>query len=263
VPSPADELRVSALSLAPVKGLRIERVPRAQLDPDGLRGDRALFLVDARGRMLNGKQHGMLQRVTASLEAGSLTLALPDGSVLGGELGDGQPLQVSFHSRPREAHLVPGPFSAALSELVGEPVRLVAFAGGAPAVDRGRQGAVTLVSQASVVELGRTAGVALDARRFRMSIEIEGGEAFQEDGWLGSELHIGGDAAIRLKGHVGRCLVTSRDPETGAIDVPTLELLRQMRGTEPTTEPLAFGVYGGVLRGGEIAVGDEVRVVRR
>jgi uncharacterized protein YcbX len=259
VPSPAEHPRVSGLSLAPVKGLRIARVERALIDRDGLRGDRTLFLVDGRGRMLNGKRHGALQQVAARLEGERLTLAFPGGMELDGELRRGEALEVSFFSRPREARLVEGPFSLALSEHVGEPVRLVAFADGGAAVDRGRQGAVTLVSEASIASLAELAREgALDPRRFRMSLEISGAEAFAEDSWIGRDLRIGAEALVRLKGHVGRCLVTSRDPDTGKMDVATLELLRRLRGEAATTEPLALGVYGAVMNPGPVALGDEV-----
>jgi uncharacterized protein YcbX len=263
MPSPADGLRVSGLSLVPVKGLRITRVERATLEEAGLCGDRALFLVDASGRMLGSKRHGALHEVAATLDGPRLTLRFPEGPPLAGELRLGEPLAVSFHHRPRDARVVEGPFSDALSEHVGEPVRVVAFADGGQAVDRGRQGAVTLVSEASVHSLAELAGGELDPRRFRMSIELAGAEPFAEDSWLGMDVRIGAEAVIRPKGHVGRCLVTSRDPETGEIDVPTLDLLRTLRGDEATTEPLALGVYGAVVRPGEIAVGDEVSVVPR
>jgi uncharacterized protein len=256
---------VSGLSLAPVKGLRISRVQRATLEPDGLRGDRTLFLVDERGRMVNGKRHGSLQQVAATLDGGRLTLEFPDGRALSEpvRLGD-ESFSVSFFNRPREARLVEGAFSEAISQHVGEPVRLVAFADGRPAVDRGRQGAVTLVSEASIASLAELAGDGpLDPRRLRMSIELDGAAPFEEDSWLGSDLRIGAEAVIRAKGHVGRCLVTSRDPQSGEIDVPTLDLLRRLRGEVPTTEPLAIGIYGAVVRPGPIALGDAISLQPR
>ncbi len=63
-----------------------------------------------------------------------------------------------------------------------------------------------------------------------------------------------------LHGHVGRCIVTSRHPESGVVDLPTLDLLRSFRSGLDTTEPLPFGVYGEVLRAGVVHVGDRVEV---
>jgi uncharacterized protein YcbX len=90
-----------------------------------------------------------------------------------------------------------------------------------------------------------------------MLIEIDGVPAHAEDSWVGRELRIGG-ASLRFEGHVGRCLVTCRDPDSGEVTLPTLDLLRSYRGELDTTEPLAFGIYGRVLQGGVIRVGDPV-----
>jgi uncharacterized protein YcbX len=58
-----------------------------------------------------------------------------------------------------------------------------------------------------------------------MLIEVDGLDPHAEDAWVGAVVRIGA-AAVRFHGHVGRCLVTSRDPENGEIDLPALDLLR-------------------------------------
>ena len=55
-----------------------------------------------------------------------------------------------------------------------------------------------------------------------------------------------------MHGHIGRCLITSRDPETAEVDLPTLELLAAYRREIDSTEPLPFGIYGEVLVGGTV-----------
>ena len=67
-----------------------------------------------------------------------------------------------------------------------------------------------------------------------------------------------GDALIRWQGHVGRCLVTSRNPDSGDIDLPTLDILGGYRREVDSTEPLAFGIHGEVLQGGTVRIGDPV-----
>ena len=57
-------------------------------------------------------------------------------------------------------------------------------------------------------------------------------------------------------------MITTRDPETGVVDLKTLHLLQSYRGELETDEPLPFGVYGAVRRAGRIRVGDPVRVDR-
>jgi len=221
------------------------------LDSDGARGDRVFFLVDERGRMVNAKRSAALNQVVAELgEGGELSLAFPDGRRVAATPAPGESVEVRFYSLTRPARAIDGPFSQALSEHAGLPLRLVAFDPGRSAVDRGAQGA------AIAAAAGRES---IDTRRFRMTIELDGCEPFAEDGWIGRELRIGG-ARLRPMGHVGRCTVTTLDPDTGEVDLPTLDVLRELRGGAETTEPLAIGVHCAVLEPGEVALGDAVEL---
>jgi len=249
---------VTALSITPIKGTRICGVDAIELGESGALGDRRFFLIDARNRMLNAKVLGNLQAVIASLSGEELMLSFPDGREVSGSVpGGGEAVTARFFSRERAGHLVDGPWNAALSEFAGQELRLVEAGS---AVDRGRDGAVSLVSRGSLERLAQEAGAgSVDARRFRMLIEIDGVAPHAEDQWVGREVEVG-DALLRFEGHVGRCLVTTRDPESGEVTLPTLDLLRSYRGETDTTEPLAFGIYGRVLRGGTVRLGDSVRV---
>jgi uncharacterized protein len=152
---------------------------------------------------------------------------------------------------------VRGPWSQALSDHLGRPLRIV-HAGSA--VDRGRSGATSIISRSSLRRLAEAAASdGLDARRFRMLIEVDGVDAHEEDGWIGRRVRVG-EATLAMRGHVGRCLITSRDPESGEIDLPTLDLLGEYRREVDSTEPLPFGIYGAVLHGGTIRVGDPVEL---
>ncbi len=93
-----------------------------------------------------------------------------------------------------------------------------------------------------------------------MLIEVEGIGAHEEDAWVGRRAKVG-DALLAWGGHVGRCLITSRDPDTGDIDLPTLDILRDYRGEAEATEPLPFGIYGEVVSPGAVRVGDEVALL--
>jgi len=118
---------------------------------------------------------------------------------------------------------------------------------------------VSLISRASLARLAEVGGVdSLDSRRFRMLIEIDGVSAHAEDRWVDNgSIRIGG-AVVRFVGHVGRCLITSRDPDTGVVDLPTLDLLGSYRDDFESTEPLPFGVWGRVVEPGTVRVGDDV-----
>ncbi len=171
------------------------------------------------------------------------------------------PIEVHFYSGLLSGRLVAGPWSEAISNFAGQPLRLVE-AGDEGAVDRGASGAASLISRASLSRLAEEGGCGgVDVRRFRMLIEIDGVQAHAEDAWVGTAVRVG-EALLRFEGHVGRCLITSRDPDTGVVDLPTLDILREYRGGLGTTEPLAFGVYGRVLEPGRIRVGDPVLLDR-
>jgi uncharacterized protein YcbX len=253
-------VNVAGLALTAVKGTRLRTVDAISLGFGGAHGDRAFFLVDASDRMVNGKTLGELNAVVASWSAPVLSLTLPGGDVVSGEVALGEPIEARFYSDTQSGRLVRGPWNSALSELIGQRLRLVLASGGG-AIDRGADGAVSLISRASLSRLASEAGVpAVDARRFRMLIEVDGAGAHEEDSWVGRRARVGA-ALVEFAGHVGRCLITSRDPETGVIDLPTLEVIGAYRRELEATEPLPFGIYGSVVEPGTVRVGDACTVL--
>jgi uncharacterized protein YcbX len=97
----------------------------------------------------------------------------------------------------------------------------------------------------------------VDGRRFRMNFGIEGLGEHQEDEWLGRRVRLG-EAVVVPQGNVGRCAVTTQNPDTGAPDVDTLKALAAYRRVVETTEPLPFGVHAAVEQPGRVRVGDTV-----
>jgi MOSC domain-containing protein len=253
--------RVAWISFTPVKGLRLRQLDTTDLTPDGIPGDRAFFLVDADGAMVNGKRLGPLVTVTAAHDAaaGRLALRFPDGREVAGAVELGAPEDVRFFGLSLRARPLAGPFAEALSEHAGAPLRLVAAPPERPGVDRGRDGAVTLLSRASLERLREQSGTAdpVDPRRFRMTFGVDGVEAHAEDGWRGRDVRLG-EALLRVTGNVGRCAVTTRNAETGVVDFPALHHLAAYRRRLETTEPLPFGVHARVLEPGRVRVGDAV-----
>lgn len=264
-------LTVSALHTTPVKSTQIRAVDAIELDRSGARGDRAFYVVDETGALVNGKRIGSLHTVIAdyAVRGGTLTLRFPDGEEVGAPVRLGAEVVTSFFGAPRPARVLDGPWSAALSHFAERSLRIVTAGS---AVDRGIEGAVSLVSRGSLERLAEVdgpdghdedgarshrSGEAVDPRRFRMLIEIDGVPAHEEDRWVGREIRVG-EARLRIQGHVGRCVTTTRGAESGEVDLPTLKMLATYRLDEPTTEPLAFGVHGEVLEGGSVRIGDAV-----
>lgn len=251
---------IETIAVTPVKGLGLNHPASVELTDTGVPGDRRYAMVDARGNVANGKRLGTLVRVHASFldDPETLLLNLADGTRVGGPVELGEPVDSVFYGRSRSARLVLGDYAEVLSELAGEPLRLVRLPEGG-AIDRVGAGAVSVQSTASLAALGREADVGgpVDGRRFRMTFTLSGAQEHEEDTWIGQHVRIG-DAVIVPEGHIGRCVVTSHNPDTGVPDLDTLNTIARYRGELTTTERLAFGVHARVLEPGRVAIGDRV-----
>jgi len=101
---------------------------------------------------------------------------------------------------------------------------------------------------------GAIAAFGHDGRRLRPNLVVGGVEGLGERGWPGACLRIG-DVLIGVKDLRLRCIMTSFDPDTLVQDKEiTHGIYRRFEGK------LALDCF--VLEGGEIAVGDEVKLVR-
>lgn len=252
---------VAWISSSPVKGLRLQHHETAELTERGIPGDRDFFLVNAEGRMISATRLGPLLSAIASYDPGQgeLSIEFPGGEKVAGAAEPGEPEEVLFGQLRLQVCPVLGPFSAALSEHAGQPLKLLIAPPERSALDRGAIGAVTLISVSSLSVLAAEAGLdeEVDGRRFRMNLGIDGLEPHAEDGWVDREIDVG-EARLQITGNVGRCAVTTRDPDTGEADLDTLGILRRYRSEVETTEPLPLGVYARVLRPGRVSVGAAV-----
>lgn len=252
-------ITVTELSTTPVKSTRLQVVQKIALGRAGVRDNRRFYVIDARRRLVNGKRLGELSAIVAEYTHPRLRLTFPDGTIAEDEVVLGDEVKTKFFSVSDSGRLLKGPWAQALSDYTGQPLELVEAR--ASAIDRGSMGVASVISRASLARLAEENGDDdIDWRRFRMLIEVDGVGAHEEDRWVGRSTRIGG-AVIKWGGNVGRCLTTSRDPDTGKVDLPTLDMLRSYRGSVDATEPLPFGVYGEVLEEGEITVGDQVELL--
>ena len=244
---------VTQLAIAPVKGLRLMPAEELEITATGVAGDRAFVLVDADHKLVETSRAPRLLQVAPGFADGRLTLRFPDGGEVSEVPEPGERVKTAFYDdRPVTGQLVDGALSDALSSHMGHRVSLVAL-------DPAQQGAddspVTLMSAASLAALGDHLGSGIpDGRRFRMTITIDGADAWEEHGWAGREVAIGQEVALRVIDPVVRCVVTTRDPEQGKADLPITKALAELRGKHDVT----FGVWCGVSRPGFVRVGDPV-----
>ncbi len=262
-------MQVARLNVTAVKGTRLDERSEVDLSDNGVLDNRRFYLIDQHGLMFNGKKDGRLVQVDAVYDQQSewLVLRFPGGPEVGGVWTRGVAVTTSFYGRPVAGHEVGGPWSAALSEFLGQPVRLVAVDRLGDAVD---VHPVTIVSSSAIERLrtSKPGAERLDYRRFRMLVEIDDAEAHVEDGWYGRCIRVG-SAVVEVIGPVPRCVVVSQNPEDGMSDFDTLRAIRSYRGTRsgdlstPTAHlsdggKIVFGVYGKVVKPGRIAAGDSV-----
>jgi uncharacterized protein YcbX len=248
------------ISIAPVKGLGLVSLDKTELESFGVRDNRRFYLVDEEGRMVNGKVAQTLLAVRPEYDdsGGRLSLCFPDGEVVAGEIAVTEPVTTSFFGRPVNGRVVDGPWSEALSAFAGRSLTLVRTEAPGDGSDRGRTAGASLVGTASLEALASAAGVdAVDGRRFRMLFGVDGLAPHEEDGWLGRRVRVG-SAVVEPRGNVGRCAVTTLDPDTGVSDLDTLRVLGAYRGGVPTTEPLPFGIWGEVVEPGRVRLRDSV-----
>jgi uncharacterized protein len=247
-------ITVSQLAIAPVKGMRLQRSTEIQLNHHGVTGDREFLIVDDEGKLLLTARNPGLLRIEPSWKPARNLLALrfPDGSVVQDAPKPGTAAVTrTYDGREIPGRVIPGPLSAALSGYLGRVVYLFKRAPDHLGSD---DCPVTLMSEASLRALdAQFSGTAPDPRRFRMTITITGADAWAEHSWSGQQVTIA-DITLRVLEPVPRCVVTTRNPDSGVTDARILHALARLRGKNDIT----FGVWCEIIRPGRIRVGDPV-----
>jgi uncharacterized protein len=256
--------RVTRLSTTPVKGLALHHPDAILLQRTGAAGDRAFFVIDGRDRLISIWKTGRLVQFRAAYDTQSqwMTLSSAGTVVCDGPARPGTPVIADFYGKRKVAGcVVEGPWNALLSDAAGERMRLVRASEPGAGHD---EHPVTLLGEESVAELALQSGAgSVDGRRFRMLISFSGLSAHAEDGWQDQTIQIG-EALVRVGGPVPRCAATTRDPDHGSRDLPTVRMIRSYRGVQVNEfgRGVNFGVYADVVTEGVVRVGDPLHLHR-
>jgi len=250
---------VSHLRASPVKGLNQTERTSLTLVPEGISEDRRFVIVDA-GKALYGANLPELAGTTADWDADSATLAIhfADGETVTGTVETREEtLALAYGGRKVPGARVEGPWAEAISARARKPLQLIQSPVGV-----GSPGPITIIGDASIarvaVELALPAE-ALTSRRFKMSVELAGTGAYDEDAWSGRDLRIG-EAVVRVGGQVPRCVLMTRDPDTARRDYDVLRAILAHRTPMAGGEP-PLGVYATVVEPGVIRPGDPVEPI--
>ena len=248
---------VAGLNITPVTSTALHRPDVIDLGLEGAGGDRRFLFARANGTRLSGISKAPLMPIVSAWDRDDerLTLRLPDGSTVeGSALPAGDAVSIGLYDRSVPARPLDPRFGDAVRSFdetlhlfrVDEPE----YAGGTHRV--------SLIARASVESVGANADVVrLDARRFRMLVEVDGPPPFGEEAWIGERVRVG-EAIVRVVRPVRRCVMTTLDPDSGTQDVSTLQALGRARGG---ADGVYLGVYADVERGGPVRVGDDLRPI--
>lgn len=115
---------------------------------------------------------------------------------------------------------------------------------------------LSVISLGTVSSVERELGRNIDLRRFRPNIVIEtvSGKPFEEDGWVGQTLLFGeGNLGVAVKVILRdeRCVMVNFDPDTAERDSNVMKTVVRMNEN-------CAGIYGAVVREGELRVGQVV-----
>ena len=202
---------VDRLTIYPIKSLAGRSIQSVEIVTNGgLAGDREFALFDADDEYVNGKRERRVHRIRATYEGSGAQVDAVELST-----DDSEPRRFDADE------LADGAAVGWLAEQVGYPVSLARDPeGGFP--DDTHASGPTIISTATI----ETAASWFDGistndmrRRLRANVELGGVPAFWEDHLFADRSHhvtfAIGDVAFRGVNPCQRCVVPSRDPDTG------------------------------------------------
>jgi uncharacterized protein YcbX len=116
---------------------------------------------------------------------------------------------------------------------------------------------LSIINLSSIAAIEDAVGAPLHPLRFRGNVYVSGWAPWREFELLGQEVAIGSGARLKIVKRIVRCAATNVDPDTGMRDLAVPETLMRTFGHADC------GVYGEVVKAGEISVGDELHTVGR
>jgi uncharacterized protein YcbX len=231
---------VSALFRYPIKSMAGARLDSAKLGWHGVEGDRRL----AFRRLV---ELGTYPWLTAS-RLPALLLYQP----IGRQDSTGEPLPTHIRTPDGKEYALAD--EALIKEIAARhraDLELMQFSHGI--FD---EAAVSAIALGTIRTIGREAGRDLDIRRFRpnLVIDTESAQPFEEDRWVGKILEFGSEGrgpAISVTLRDKRCAMINLDPDTAEANADVMRTVIRMNDNHA-------GVYGTVVRTGELRVGQVV-----
>jgi uncharacterized protein len=229
---------ISALFRYPIKSMAGVRLDSAKLGWHGIEGDRRLAFRRLADR-------GAFPWLTAS-RLPKLLLYRP----IGRQDTTGEPLPTHVRTPDgREYGLADEALRKEIATRHRADVELMQLRDGI--FD---EAAVSVIAWGTMRSIAREVGHDADVRRFRPNVVIDTKDAqpFEEDRWVGKILEFGSEgAAISVTMRDKRCVMMNLDPDTAEANAEVMKTVIRMNENHA-------GVYGTVVRTGELRVGQVV-----
>ena len=265
------ELKVTQIFIYPIKSTAAIALQESRVKSLGLAFDRRWMVVNPDGVFMTGRQYPAMTQIQTSITAEQLEINAHGMPVLGLPLSPDpaatqsvkvwrdECVAISAGKAANEwfsdylntsCQLVnmPEDFIRPTAREYSRPGDRVSFADGFP---------MLLISEASLHDLNQRLIKPVSMLHFRPNIVVSGCEAYEEDRWRDFKIN---DIAFEGVKGCTRCVFTTVDPATGAVD-PTREPLKTLSGYRRREQG---GVYFGqniIPRGeGVISVGDIIHL---
>ncbi len=254
-------MRIASLYRYPVKGLSPERLTSAQLEANSyFPGDR-LFAIEngpsgfdpaepvhqPKIKYLMLMRHEALATLRTRYDdpSGDLVIAR-----------DGQEMLRADTTTAEGQGAISAFFEGFMPEALRGQPRLLRAPAGYRFTDS-RSGFVSLINLASVADLAKRIGSAVDPLRFRGNIMIEGLPPWSELDLVGRELITASGLKMQVIKRIERCAATNVDPQSGARDLQLPKALMTAFGH------VDCGIYCQIMAGGRVAEGERFDLVDR
>jgi uncharacterized protein len=261
--SPRMPITLASLYRYPVKGLSPEPLGRAALESGRCLPHDRRFAIALRSTRFDPQRPEWLAKTHFAMlmrdeKLAQLHTRFDEASGVLSIERDRRMLIEARLTEPEGRRRVAAFFDEFLGGAVERPLRVVEAPGHAFADARKKPNAtadqyVSLINRASIAALGEAIGAPVDPLRFRANLYFDGPPAWAELDWLGRDIAVG-TARLRVVAAITRCAATQVNPDTAERDLDIVGALQRRFGHN------LMGIYGEVVEGGEIAVGDAIAV---
>jgi uncharacterized protein YcbX len=266
-------MRIVDIYRYPVKSLRGHRLCQTSIERIGLEGDRRWLVVDEGYRFMTIRQTPAMAQIEVDVTPGGVLLRHPahGEQVVSTPSRFAPRVAVSIWKDIVEARRCDTDADRFLSRVLGKNVSLVyladpnarpvdpAFGEANDAVSFADGYPILLVATASLADLSKRIGSDVSVGRFRPNLVVEGSQPWAEDSWR--EIRIGA-VRMRVVKPCGRCVVTTRDPDSGE-QIDPHEPLKTLAAFHRAADgAIIFGQNVIPVETGSIAIGDRVEVLQ-